>query len=263
MKNFATVFILLFSVFASAQEVFPATGRSVIFSGKADVYVGTDQFGAHYFISNNVFSKYTDGKRLDYNNVSKGNIAGADITNPLLLVLFYKDFNSVVLLDSQLNEIRQISFNDPAIPMQVQATGLASQNRLWLYDSLSQQIWLYDFNAATRRSITPAVTDGIAWYETDLNHFYWIGNSQKLFVSDIFGKVNFLGVIPPNEICRITPTGTLIYVAEGKLYYIDPKKDNTVMIDLPEKSIRGIGYEDQNLFIFTGEGIIKYNIKLP
>lgn len=263
MKKLAAILLLLLPIVIIAQEAFPATGRKVVFSGKAGFYVGPDQFGAQYFITNNVFSKYADGKRLDYNNLSIGTIAHADITNPLMPVLFYRDFNTVVLLDSQLNEIQEIKFNEQDNPMELWAAGLAAQNRLWLFDGLSQQLLLYDFNAKTYRSITPAIRGGISWYQSDLNHFYWIDNNQQLYVSDLFGKVTVPGKVPASDFCRITPTGTLIYVANGKLYYTDPKKENPVMIDLPEKTIRGIGYADQNLFIFTEDGIIKYNINLP
>lgn len=42
-----------------------------------------------------------------YKNLSLGKITKIDLQNPLKIVLFYEGFNSVILLDNQLNEIQK------------------------------------------------------------------------------------------------------------------------------------------------------------
>jgi hypothetical protein len=57
--------------------------------------------------------------------------------------LIYESFNSALLLDNQLNEIQKINFSSNANPIVITATGIASQNQLWVYNSLNQQIGLF------------------------------------------------------------------------------------------------------------------------
>jgi hypothetical protein len=70
-----------------------------------------------------------------------GKITKVDLQNPLKIVLFYESFN-VAPLDNQLNEIQKINFSSNANPIVITATGIASQNQLWVYNSLNQQIGL-------------------------------------------------------------------------------------------------------------------------
>src|SRR5688572_10113253 len=94
-------------------------------------YAGTDAFGWIYEITDNEFSKRQGTTIVKYRNVALGEIARVDQQNPLQIVLFYRRFNTVVLLDNQLNEIRRINFSEVPQPVIAEAAGLASQNRLW------------------------------------------------------------------------------------------------------------------------------------
>ena len=64
---------------------------------------------------------------------------------PMDTVLFYEDFNTVIFLDNQFNEIQKINLSESLPSLAVTAIGNASQNRLWIYDNLNQQISLYDY----------------------------------------------------------------------------------------------------------------------
>jgi hypothetical protein len=48
----------------------------------------------------------------------------------------------VILLDNQLNETQKNKFLENTSALAVSATGIASQNQLWVYNSLNQQIGL-------------------------------------------------------------------------------------------------------------------------
>ena len=115
---------------------------SIRFDG--DQFLGYDPFGFYYTIKNNVFSKINTRDTLEYKNISLGKITKVDLQNPLKIVLFYENFNTVILLDNQLNETQKINFSESTIPFVVSAVGIASQNQLWIYNSMNQQLGLYD-----------------------------------------------------------------------------------------------------------------------
>ena len=85
------------------------------------VFKGFDGLGNEYFVKNNVFMKQSETESWEYKNVALGKISAVDIINPLKIVLFYEDFNSVVLLDNQLNKMTEINFSQNPTPIVVTA----------------------------------------------------------------------------------------------------------------------------------------------
>lgn len=231
-----------------------------------EVFAGTDAFGWQYTIADNEFRKQKDGKTLKYKNVALGEVARADLQNPLQIVLFYKKFNTVVLLDNQLNETLSINFsnlpnNQPELI--VEAAGLASQNRLWLYDITTQQISLYDTAKNTFRTLTPPFKDGIKFYQSDYNYFYWVDNTGKCFAVNLFGTVTPLGAVPDFITAQLLDASNfLISTADGLFEYNMPQQA-LKKVAVVEKTFSSFYYKDQILSIFTNDEIIQYQIKLP
>ncbi|RZJ28184.1 MAG: hypothetical protein EOO48_10360 [Flavobacterium sp.] len=270
MKKIALLLLLLtmpaFSqpkLYAVAQSSFPFT---------ADAYVGSDGFGFHYFINNNVFIK-TDGiKSLEYSKNSLGKLSRVDIENPLLIVLFYENFNTVVLLDNQLNEVKQIEFSklgstagSPSQQNQIvaHAVGMASQNRLWVYDSLTQQIGLYDYLKNSWIAVTTPLKESFNFYQTDFNNFQWTDAQSLWYATDIFGKIQTLGKTPEFDRIRFA-SGTAFFYLKNNVLNLQDLKANTVQtISGVDKSVKNFYYKDQILAIFTGSAITNYKITLP
>jgi len=226
-------------------------------------FIGTDAFGWNYTTLENEFRKEKDGRTLKYKNVALGEIYRVDLQNPLQIVLFYRKFNTVVLLDNQLNETSQFNFSTlPEQELIVEAAGLASQNRLWLYDVTTQQIGLYDTSRGTFRTITPPFNDGIKYYQSDYNYFYWIDTTSKCFVVNLFGNVSFLGNIPDFNTVQLLSSTEVLMSSDDALYMYNLATQSTQKIDIVEKSFTGFYYKDQILSIFTNSEIIQYKITL-
>ena len=145
MKSKFLLLLLFLATYTQAQEsVIVATKLDFVSITNKD-FVGRDQYGYHYFVDNNVLYKIKNQEQWEYKNVSLGKLSKVDITNPLKIVLFYENFNTVVLLDNQLSETQKINFSENNLPISITATGLASQNQLWVYNRLEQQIGRYDY----------------------------------------------------------------------------------------------------------------------
>lgn len=260
MKNGVLLLLIICCAIANAQEI----GIPVKFLSNTKTvpqrYVGTDAFGWEYTIADNEFRKEKDGKALKYKNVALGEIYSADLQSPLQIVLFYKKFNTVVLLDNQLNQTAIINFSALPTELIAEAAGLASQNRLWLYDITKQQIGLYDPLRNSFRTLTPPFTDGITYYQSDYNYFYWIDTTGKCFELNLFGKVSFLGTVPNfNQVQLLSPT-LLLYTKDNSLYLYNMTKQDSKHIDIAEKSFVSFYYASQILSIFTESELIQYNI---
>lgn len=247
----------------NAQE--PAIAVKLLSNAKSGPqrFLGVDAFGWEYTIADNEFRKQKDGQILKYRNVSLSEIYKADLQNPLQPVLFYRKFNTAVLLDNQLNETTQINFSNIPQPVIAEAVGLASQNRLWVYDITTQQLGLYDLAQGSFKAITPPFTDNIKYYQNDYNYFYWIDSANKCFMVNLFGSVGTLGAVPAYDKVQILSANELIFQKDSTLYLYNLEKQTQTPIAIAEKSFQSFQYTAQILTIFTDSEINTYKITLP
>jgi hypothetical protein len=229
----------------------------------ADEFLGIDSFGYSYNIKNNVFSKTKDHEFYEYKNISLGSLTRVDFQNPLKILVFYENFNTIILLDNQLNEIQKINLSDNEVPIVATATGISSQNRLWIYNNLTQQIGFFDYLKNTFQSITPPLDGKIKKYQSDFNTFHWIDEGLNWYSCTIFGKVTSLGRIPDFDQLQVVSTQTILFSKAGVFYLLDVEKNKTYPIENVEKSTTNFYYKDQILSTFTNQEISNYKIKIP
>jgi hypothetical protein len=263
MKNLFSIF-LFFAIYpAFAQH--PAMSPLFFKSEKWETgqFVGQDNFGNSYSTYENEFRKIASNRVSFYKNVSLGKIHQVDLQNPLQIVLFYKQFTSAVLLDNQLNETTKINFSELNIPLNPEAVSLASQNRLWLYDMLSQKLGLFDILKNTYQPITQSFNESIRFYQSDYNYFYWVDTKQNLYVSNLFGKVNLLGVVPSFDQIQVVSPNQILVKKDNELYFYNLENLQKTPIAINEKSFVSFSYKEQILSIFTSQEIYQYKIILP
>jgi len=75
-----------------------------------------------------------------YNDVKKfGQASLIDVSNPLKVLLYYKDFATIVILDRFLNVRNIIDLRKQNI-FQVKVVGQSYDNKIWLYDELENKL---------------------------------------------------------------------------------------------------------------------------
>jgi hypothetical protein len=271
MSKTARIFLSFLFIACSFSDIFSQnTKTKPAFISKisidVDEFLGYDPFGYSYQIKNNVFSKIKGKEIFEYKNVSLGKISKVDLQNPLKMVLFYEDFNTVVLLDNQLNKITEINFSLNNTPIVVSGIGMSTQNQLWIYNTLNQQIGLFDYLKNEYKTVSTPFTETIKYYQTDFNTFYWIDKKNNWFSCDIFGKTTALGKIPDFDSIGIISNHQYIF-SKGNLLYFrdisDVNSDTFSEIEILEKSFDKFYYKDQILSIFTAKEITNYKIVTP
>jgi hypothetical protein len=253
------VFIFQFSTLLSQER---SLKISLISTQKidADIFVGYDGLKYLYYIKDNILFKGNKSESWQYKNISLGNISRVDITNPLKNVLFYENFNTIILLDNQLNETQKINFSENEEPLIVTAIGIASQNRVWIYNSLTQKIGLFDYLKNTYQPISTSIQGDLKWYHSDFNIFQWIDEELNWYSCDLFGKIILIGKVPDFDQIQITEDKAVVFSKDKKLYLHDFQKDISYTIDLVEKSFENFYYKDQILSIFTPQQITNFKI---
>lgn len=101
MKYYLPIIILLISFNLSAQK------STLKFKGKQMV---TDQFGYYYEITDTEIKKYTQQGELyrTYSNNLLGVIANVDVSNPYKIVVYFRDFTKILILDNFLTPTSEV-----------------------------------------------------------------------------------------------------------------------------------------------------------
>jgi hypothetical protein len=81
-----------------------------------------------------------------YNDVKKfGQATLIDVSNPLKILLYYRDYATVVMLDRFLNSVNSIDLRKQKI-FQAKAIGQSYDNKIWVYDEIEHKLKKVDEN---------------------------------------------------------------------------------------------------------------------
>ena len=138
--------------------------------------IGVDILDASYVVFNNVLIKNSNNKTLSYENISLGEVSSVDIINSQEIVLFYQDFNTVIILDNQLNLIQTISFQKT---ISFAKKGIA--NTLWIFNTDENKLELYDYKSKKTTLSSQIITDfEPQQMESSFNFVKLIGKEKTL-----------------------------------------------------------------------------------
>lgn len=263
MKKLVYLILFCWATIGFCQNQNPTITKLNTIELDADEFLGYDSLGYVYYIKNNVLSKKKEAEYYNYSNIALGKISRVDLQNPLKLVLFYEDFNTIVTVDNQLNETQKINFSENTFPIVATATGLAAQNQLWVFDSNTQQLGLFDYLKNTSKTLAVPFVDRIKFFSSDFNTFYWLDTKNNWFSCDLFGAVTSIGIIPDYDYLALINSYQYIYTKDGKVIFTDLKKQQNAPLEISEKTFVKIYYKDQILSIFTTSGISNYKIIIP
>lgn len=142
-KYLVTILLLLAATLAHSQADSAAFRLVRIIQGEDIVRFTVDNLDNVYILnSRNQLKKLNaNGDSVAvYNDVKKyGQATLIDASNPLKVLLYYRDFATVVVLDRFLNAINTIDLRKQNI-FQVNAIGQSYDNRIWVYDELNGKL---------------------------------------------------------------------------------------------------------------------------
>lgn len=142
MKKGITSILLLF-VFAAASAQLDSSFR-LFRTIKGDITAFTvDNLDYIYLLNstNQVKKLNANGDSVAvFNDVKKyGKASLIDVSNPLRVLLYYRDFSTIVVLDRLFNVRNTIDLRKQNI-FQVRAIGLSYDNKIWLYDEIDNKL---------------------------------------------------------------------------------------------------------------------------
>lgn len=129
-----------------------------------------------------------------YNDVKKyGQATLIDVSNPLKILLYYRDFATVVMLDRFLNPVNHIDLRKQNI-FQARAIGQSYDNKVWVYDEVENKLKKIDENGTLLqetpdfRLLLGAAPSPVKIF--DENRYVYVYDSiYGIYVFDYFGAL--------------------------------------------------------------------------
>ena len=223
-------------------------------------FVGIDRFESLYYLKGDALEKKTASNLQSYSNLQLGKIDQVHIFNALKIAVLHKNFNSVVLLDNRMAEINIINFNNQSTYRLVTEIAYANESSLWLYNALSLQLELFDYKTLkTKLSSLPLESEVLA-LQSDYNNVY------ALTATELY-HYNYTGSL----VSKITHNGFedfklgahfMIFKKDGLLFFKNNNNPEFEILKTVKKTIKQFFVMDQTLYIYDGEFLYHYQIKI-
>ena len=252
-------FISFFSFSIFAQE--PIETKFITKTNlNVEELISVTNFNSIYYIENNIFYKKSNNKPTSYNNLQLGNINSANTFNTLKPNLFYKDFNTVIILDNRLSEIFKINFNTLMEYKNVSHVSTGHDNTIWVFNQDTRKLELFDYMTETTRSRTAPVQSKVLDLNSNYN-FSWLLTEKYLYTYNYFGS---LVKKTKNEgFKKLTESNGNIYLKKGnQLYYLKKNTNQITPIKTPFFLINQFFVTNETLYIYNGKTLQEHQLKI-
>jgi len=262
MKNRILFVLFLQSYFFFGQDI--ETKFISKFPLKVDKFIGVDEFQNVYYILNNVFYKKNKEQTISYNNPNLGELTSVNIQNPFKIYLFYKEFNSLNILDNNLNELTgSINFTIETLFNNVIFISNSSENNIWLYAD-DNKLHLYNFQNRSEKIQTQPITfyqnnfEPISLKSTYKN--VWVISNTGVIQFNEYG--NFIQVIDIENISYFFPYRKgFIFFKEDALFYHEDDRAIEIKINF-KGNIVEIYSNNSYIYFYDGEYVSQFNFLL-
>jgi hypothetical protein len=254
--------ILLLFLFVAFQEFEFVSSTEF----NATTLVGVDTYKNVYSIKDMVLYKKGPDGSFTFNDFQLGNLSSADIINPLKIVLFYEDTNTVLLLDNKLNLIERIQFNNLPEFINISNATNAGNSTLWIFNVDSQQLELYNYITNLKTVLSQPFAGKLISQASNFNYCY-ILTENKLRKFNRYGSlISEFPMVGYEKI--IHSHKNTIALKENRLFLLvnDPlNRENQIItpinIAISENKIKDLYLTEDFLYIYDGKNLHTFSYK--
>jgi hypothetical protein len=248
MRNFFLLLILCSFLTSHSQTESNLIRKTPL---ATENFVGCDYDFNYYYFSNAILSKQTETEIITYSNFLYGNITSVDITNPLKIVVFYQEFNVVILLDSQLNETDIIQ-----LPYDISFATKGTANHLWLYTTNSQTIENYNFKTNTIASKSQPLKNTEVLNMKSTENYVYLMTKTVIKTFDYMG--NFIKEEPHEKTKDFQYSNRILYTLSNDTIYKSEDINSPIVFPTISK-IEKFYTLNNHFFIFDGSQLYLFS----
>jgi hypothetical protein len=232
------------------------------FALDANEFIGLDNLESVYYIKNNTLYKKTETETLSFSNLHLGKITLVDIINPMKIVVFYKDFNSVILLDDKLNELTDaIDFNSTLLK-NISYTATAPNSNLWLFSEDDNRLEIFDYQSQ-KIIVSKQLENDFKYKMASSNyHNFWLISDKKMLLYNEYGSFikSFLPNLQDETIEKVVPyRNKVVFQTKNGLFYLNDENNmKSIPINTAFK-IQDFSIHNNLLYFFDGKSVYSFN----
>lgn len=224
-------------------------------------YITSDIFDNVYVINNYELKQFDRNCTLlnTYSNSNLGNISFVDASNPLRILVFYEDFNTILFLNNKLSPTVEPFSLDNIGYSNVSCACSSSQNGFWIFDSQNMQpVLVSSFLSVMYKGSNITIPDSIPAslpiYMCEQGKKLFLAfKNYGLFIFDHTGMQQQFIAIDSLKYIQIKGTQAL-YLSGNELYQLNLENNTKTEIKTNVKNIYG--------FTFLKDMLILANNKL-
>ena len=208
--SFQISFLLFFVPAWFANPVDPGIIRA------RHTYFDVDNLGNVYTVNSEELFKYLPNGKLHtrYSNLKLGSITSVDVSNPLKILLYYRDFQQLVFLDNQLSVNSDVVSLERLGLEQAELVCTSANNSFWVYNKQNNELLRFDENGrriASTGNLKQVLQANLAPnFMIEYNGFLFLNSpATGIYVFDMFGA--FSKVISIASLTYFQPKENLIY----------------------------------------------------
>ena len=228
------------------------------------VFLTSDNQGNAYLISSdNVIGKYDSDGQLEntYSNKLSGTPTFVDAANPQKVLVFYKDFGVVKMLDNKLALLASFDLHKIGIQKPSLICSSADGN-FWVYDEADFKLKKVDDN----QKIIKQSDDVTVWIRHSINPDFMTEYNNFIYLSDPQGGIysfdqyaNFYSIIPLNITNGFQVySDQFFYLENNEVMIFDLKQQQVQLTHLPVANVKQFRFEANRLFVLTADGLSVY-----
>jgi len=230
-------------------------------------YITTDNLGNLYLLNSDLLEKYDSQGNFqkNFSNKNWGSISSIDANNALKILLFYKSFQQILLLDNTLSpsgnsiSLEALGYNQTALVCS------SNDNGFWIFSQQNSELVRFDKNLQkTQQTGNIAQLTGMEinpnFLMEQYNKIFLNDSSKGVLVFDIYGTYH--KTIPLKGLRHFQIfNDLLIYFKEEKLKSYNMKTLEEREISLPETSILDARSEKEKLYLLKQKRLDIYHVK--
>lgn len=189
---------------------------------KLDFYTA-DNIGYTYTVKEDELIKFLASGKLfaRYSNLKLGNITTVDATNPLKLLLYYRDFQQIVFLDNQLSLNSEIVTLETLGYEQTELVCASANNSFWIYNKQNNELVRFDENSkqiASTGNLKQILRTNLSPnFMLEHNGYLYLNCPETgIYVFDIFGA--FSKIISLKNLKQFQIDENIIYYQKDSVF---------------------------------------------
>lgn len=258
MKYFSVIGLVFFM---SCMFSFSQNYTTQLFMTKeldASRFHGVDQKGNLYYERKGNLIKLFDGEELEFRDLRLGNIHYVDYLNPLRILVFYKEANTVVFLDNRMNELDRINFNFSRNNSNFDFVTMANDNSIWTFNIDVNELQVYDHRRKSILARSIPLYDEVVLQKSNFN-FCYLATENSFIKFNIYGSIIEQLQLKVSQF-DIYKNTVLFKNTEGQFFFMN-KANEIFSVDFPEILKEAFFLNDEKIYIYNGKELFIYTLK--